>query len=81
MQFKIDKGVPIPKPYHGKGSAKYPWADMKKGDSFFVPLNGKKNSPVSGGALNAAGKRHGFKFTQRKVTEGRKKGLRIWRTA
>jgi hypothetical protein len=40
MAYKIEKNIPIPPKRGGKGS-KYPWGEMKQGDSFFVP--GKPN--------------------------------------
>lgn len=34
--FKIDNAVPVPQIRRGGAGSKYPWADMKAGQSFFV---------------------------------------------
>ena len=68
---KIDKGVPIPD-YKTK-PAKYPWKDMKVGDSF---LSDKPTINITG-AVQQAQRKWKMKFTIRK--EG--KGCRVWRVA
>lgn len=35
--IQIDKNVPPPKPGKTGRKARYPWASMKPGDSFFAP--------------------------------------------
>jgi hypothetical protein len=68
--LKIDKGIPAPPK---RSIKKYPFADMKVGDSVLV------GGHLAGNARNAAylhGVRSGKSFTSR--TE--KDGLRIWRT-
>lgn len=35
MELKIESGIPIP-PRNRRSGSKYPFADMKSGDSFFV---------------------------------------------
>jgi hypothetical protein len=71
-QFPIEKGVPVP--LAKGGSAKYPWADLEVGDSFFVP-----NASVA--FYSQVGKARKLyspsKFAARKV----KGGIRVWRTA
>ena len=67
-EFKIEDGIPIPKPRQ-----QYPWLKMRVGQSFFVP-GGKTKSL---GSIDYARKKTGFKFTARTV-EG---GVRIWRVA
>ena len=66
--IKIDDGVPIPR-------SKYPWREMKVGQSFFT------EDPKVRAAGFEAGKRLNLKFVSRTVTENGIKGFRIWRTA
>lgn len=80
--FKIDKGVEIPAVYvGGRGRrAKYPFAEMAVGDSFFVPVDVERRpmllkSLISCG-FNALG---AGKVSVRSVVEDGKCGLRAWR--
>ncbi len=72
--IKIEHGVPIP-PHGNMGHArsKYPWAEMKVGDSFFAPV--KRTTLAS--AATDAGKRLGWKF--KTAHEG--SGSRVWRVS
>jgi len=70
--FKIEKGIPIPRRTGSGRKPKYPWAEMKKGDSFFVM---RQTINRLGSCMVRAGKRLGMKFSAR--TE--KGGVRIWR--
>lgn len=76
--ISIDKNIPIPKVNRGghlkPREAKYPWAQMEVGNSFFVPEVTVKQF---GSTVYAASKRSGRKFTIRAVDGG----VRIWRTA
>jgi len=65
-EIKIEKGVPVP--LGGRGRAKYPWRQMKVGDSFFAPATRRINPRM-------AEQSTGFKFATR--VEG--DGVRIWR--
>lgn len=67
--FEIEKGIEIPQP---KGNRKYPWKEMKVGDSFF--LKGGGHSTIYP-AASYAGTRNNKKFVVRAV-EG---GIRVWR--
>lgn len=69
--FAIEKGVPVPPRDNGR-TAKYPWADMRVGDSFFVP--GVKTNAMAGSKAQAA-KKHNAKYSMRSVDGG----VRIWR--
>lgn len=82
--LKIDKCVPIPDPNKGRNN-KYPFMDMKVGDSFFVRLHRdtcaaeyriRQSKLIS--AARGITKYHGkkYKFTT-KATVGA--GIRIWR--
>ena len=73
MTFEIEKGVPLIAA-HRTRPEKYPWTKMNVGDSFFVP--GVSIQTMVGSAT-PAGRRHGRKYTTRKV-EG---GVRVWRIA
>jgi len=75
--IKIDRNVPAPE---FKGNRKYPWDEMKVGDSFFVP--GGKHSGLRGPANNAAARiGNGCKFRCRELTEKGVSGARIWRVS
>jgi hypothetical protein len=65
-EYTIQSDVPIP-----LCRSKYPWAEMKVGDSVFIP---KKLASVSNASTSWA-VRNNAKFTHR--TEGT--GTRIWR--
>jgi hypothetical protein len=66
MKVEVDKSIPIPR--SNMGRPKYPWRDLKIGDSFYVPKY--TNS------LHYCAKRIGIKITTRKDAEG---GIRVWR--
>jgi hypothetical protein len=73
MDFKIEKGLPIP-PGKGRGGM-YPFDQMEAGDSFFVADDpGIKGTSVSNSAASYE-RKHNKKFSVRKV-EG---GWRCWR--
>lgn len=69
--IKIDKNIPSPPSGRGR-KCKYPWVDMKIGDSFFI--EGVKGRDFAATAY-AAGKRLDMKFSVRTV-EG---GSRCWK--
>jgi hypothetical protein len=64
--IKIESGIPMP--------AKFPFAEMKVGDSFLVP-EGMNKSTVAVYANRYAKKTGYAKFTVRKTAEG----YRCWR--
>jgi hypothetical protein len=70
MKYVIEKNIEMPANQGAGAPFKYPWPDMKVGDSIL----GSESAYRSGIAY---GKRHGIEFTSRK--EGGK--LRIWRIA
>ena len=74
-EIKIDKGVAVA-PIRRRGKPFYPWADMARGDSFFVP--GKTTDQMSPTVVSHR-KRHGGKYVTRAVTENGVKGVRVWR--
>ena len=67
----IDDNIPIPE----KRTHKYPFGNMKVGQSFFAPNIGR-DYPLS----SLGNKRfHPKKFRQSTVTENGVTGLRVWR--
>lgn len=67
--FKVQKRVKIP-PKH---SGKYPWRQMRVGDSFAFPLASIETMrPLA----TLTGKRLGFRFSVRKMDA---KTARVWR--
>jgi len=76
VYLSIRKGVPIPPPARvGRGKFRYPWDDMKVGDSFLVPGDARVATLYS--AAYRVTDRLGWFFTVRQV----KGGVRVWRTA
>lgn len=78
MEYKIDKGIPIPEIHHWRRAGrphKYPWDQMEVGDSFlFGASDGKGAHAACVGANNASrGEKH---FEARSTPEG----FRAWRT-
>lgn len=75
--YKIEAGIPLPVRTKKGGAGrkpKYPFADLKMGESFLVP---NKTTMSFGATVQTARKRTGFTLATRNV-EG---GVRIWRTA
>lgn len=71
MEFKIEKGVPLPKKL--SQNARYPFAEMEVGDSFFIP--NAKRLMTAGSISQYCTKKTGKKFSSRR--EGN--GIRVWR--
>lgn len=71
-KFKLEDNVPIPDPW--ESLRKYPWSDMKVGQSIVRHVGMYLTMRVS---AHKASKKYGYKFTTRK------KGnfVRIWRIA
>ncbi len=77
MEFKIEKGIPIPLNWRGRvGSNMYPYMLMEVGDSFFIPSVDGKKVHISG-AYKVWAKKSGFRFSSRRVDNG----IRVWRIA
>ncbi len=74
--IKVESGIPVPARTNRQGGRPsiYPFADLKAGESFFVP--GKTAKTMSQTASKAA-KRLKIELITRTV-EG---GVRVWRTA
>ena len=75
----IEDGISIPETKRSGGKAKYPWSDLGKGQSFFVP--GAKVETFYTLCSSASKKLEGRKFIARKWDgEGGVKGVRVWRS-
>ena len=74
--IKVESGIPVPARTNRQGGRPfiYPFADLKVGESFFVP--GKKVKTMSQAASRAAKRRKIEHITR--TGEG---GVRVWRTA
>ncbi len=73
MTYEIRDDVPIPtRPF----IAKYPFAEMEIGQSFFVP--GATTKKLAG-SLYYAHRALGYKFVTRTVVENDLPGVRVWR--
>lgn len=70
----IDRGIPLP-PDRPVFARKYPFPDMRVGDSFFVP--GMNRQQMAGPIRYATCECR--KFTTRRVVENGIPGLRVWR--
>ena len=89
--FEIEKSIPIPTRRRGgqRGETKYPWADMKIGDSFSVPARGPTKTRQQDLAQNTlatsarywaiVNQKNTFKVTTRLSDD--RKFVRCWRTA
>jgi hypothetical protein len=80
--FRIEQNIPVPTIPRGAPPSpiKYPWAEMKIGDSFFVPLVDKTIITIRG-AINIDLKKFSnqtgnkIKITTRAIDNG----VRVWR--
>ena len=69
--FKVEKGIPVP-----PRQARYPFREMKVGESFFVPCTDEEKARIQNRLTNSCAKARGFgTFTVRRV-EG---GVRAWK--
>jgi hypothetical protein len=75
--FVIERGVPVPAAASGR-PRKYPFAEMRKGDSFLVAFNDEtpaKLRALLATAANMWARKSGGKFTVRTLDTG----VRVWR--
>lgn len=77
--YKIERNVPIAA--RKRGNRKYPFGDLNKGDSIFVPIRDAEPMIVRL-SLHVFKKKHAGekKFTTRVLVENKIKGTRVWRT-
>jgi hypothetical protein len=80
--FKIEKGIPIPEK---KGRRKYPWPQMKVGDSIAIPKKLENSARYSMHYFSKVKTNGKAKFEVRADTIGRNGEViplvRIWRVA
>lgn len=80
----VQDNVAIPPKWTPEGNAsfgkapKYPWATMKVGQSFFVPL--PKGRSFTAHASQMKNHPEGGKFESRRLIEDGTHGVRVWRT-
>ena len=75
--YDIEKGVPVAgRRNNGGGRQKYPFVNMEKGDSVFVPGADSYDHPAYR-AARTAGSRKGFQVVIRFVDGG----ARVWRVS
>jgi hypothetical protein len=81
MNIEIDKGVPIPKPNpEGRGRpALYPFKEMEKGDSIFLPIEGEVKGNPAAARFRACVYSHAFRFECRMIVREVEGGLRCWK--
>lgn len=76
--FKVEKNIPVAEVKYTEEI--YPFSSLEIGDSFFVPYDGNDPNYIRRKVFSAscqAGKRHGKKYTGRKLEHG----IRVWRIA
>ncbi len=71
--IRIEAGVAMPEAWASKGTSKYPFKDMKVGDSFLVPEG------TSRGAIQSAAYYAGNTLSAKFVVRVTPEGLRCWR--
>lgn len=76
MTFKIESNVPPPSG-ESLRPAKYPWAEMKVGDSFHFDGSPGTRDRISASSRSFAKTHSGFAFVTRREGDG----YRIWRIA
>lgn len=74
MSFEIDSNVPIPSPQATGRHSRYPFREMKIGDSFLVP-NEHDSVRVRSSASYFGIRNKEYRFIVRKDTGG----VRVWR--
>ena len=78
---RFAKGIPLPPSRGGGSGVRYPWETLVIGESFFV---GGAKVETFYTAASTASKKHGRKFTARKVADGSPwgatgAGVAVWR--
>ena len=76
--YHIEKGIPLPTM---PTNMKYPWRDMKVGDSFFVPVKKESERTMRGAITSSFYNYQRGNRGQRIALRQVKGGFRIWRVA
>lgn len=80
--IKIDKNIPMPEPQYRAGrAAKYPWAQMERGDSFHLSCPETKTLDAFQRTLSRCGKVWGKSRDRKFATRREGDGVRVWRVA
>jgi hypothetical protein len=78
MTIQIDKNIPVPDKKSG-ANCKYPWREMKVGDSFLVPYrsaaDANERAYQQSGIINNQKSYRPKRYTSRQ----QKDGIRVWR--
>jgi hypothetical protein len=73
--YQIERNIPLVQISKPPRVRKYPFRELNKGDSFFVPVHDTKTIPRVRSAAWAWREAHGGKFKTRAVDGG----IRVWR--
>ncbi len=76
--YVLENDIPIPASRKSIGVCKYPWEDMKIGQSFFVPLNELSSEDARPSPPDRL-KKIGFRVQTRKLIENGVWVVRVWR--
>ena len=77
MNYKLEKGIPIPEKHSWHGTrrhAKYPFKTMDVGDSFEFPVKLRKKITA---AASYHGSAHGRKISIRRVSNAKARAWRV----
>lgn len=74
--IEVDQAKP---PIRPRKRRKYPWADMRVGDSFAVPLERGQTLSELQTAVSAAACTYGSRNGTRYSTRQERTGVRVWR--
>jgi hypothetical protein len=83
----IEFGIPMPPAGKPGPEVKFPWAQMRPGDSFFVPGGRLNQRDSRRGTAAIVGTAAGYKIIKgsswgkRAVTENGVNGVRVWRVS
>lgn len=73
---KIERGKPVPRP--GASARTFPFEKMSPGESFFLAAKGTQTAKDRQSSVLSAARRRGYRVTTRILTEGGKRGVRVW---
>lgn len=75
--FKIETNVPMPVGSTSSHARKYPFGEMKVGDSLMVPCSQERRQKTQNSVIGSAMRFKPMKFITRQIEDG----VRIWRIA
>jgi hypothetical protein len=83
----IEKAIPVPPAKKPGPEAKFPWAQIQPGESFFVPGGRLSRRDSRRGTAKIVGCTTGYRlikgssWNKRAVTENGVNGVRVWRVS